>query len=168
MKGDKELQPASHVPRPESPIQVAAGLIVRDGRYLITLRRRGTHLGGLWEFPGGKREPGESLEDCLRRELREELGIQITEPVPVQVISHRYPDKSVELHFFRCAILSGDARALGCEEVRWVTPEELPQFEFPPADRPLIELLRGRARSSPVVGQHGSAPSRDRRVISDE
>ncbi len=142
MKGDKGPQPASRLSGPAAPIQVAAGLIVRDGRYLITLRRRGTHLGGLWEFPGGKREPGESLEDCLRRELREELGIQITKPVPFQVVSHRYPDKSVELHFFHCGILSGDARALGCEEVRWVAPEDLSRFEFPPADRPLIAVLQ--------------------------
>ncbi len=124
-------------------IQVAAALIVREGCYLITRRKAGAHLGGLWEFPGGKREPGESLEDCLRRELREELGVEITEPVPFQVIRHAYPEKTVELHFFRCAIQNGPPRPLGCDDLRWVAPEELTDVPLPPADRPLVEALQG-------------------------
>ena len=123
-------------------VQVAAGLILREGHYLIARRKAGTHLGGLWEFPGGKREPGESLEDCLRRELREELGVDVTPPVHMRVIRHDYRGKTVELHFFRCAISRGEASALDCEEVRWVTPRELSDYEFPPADRPLIEALQ--------------------------
>jgi 8-oxo-dGTP diphosphatase len=122
-------------------IQVAAGLIVRGGRYLIARRKAGTHLGGLWEFPGGKREAGESLEDCLHRELREELGIDVTPPVHFRVIRHEYPEKTVELHFFRCSVRRGEAMALDCEEVRWVMPGELSDYEFPPADHPLIEAL---------------------------
>ncbi len=122
-------------------IQVAAGLIIREGHYLIARRKADTHLGGLWEFPGGKREPGESLEDCLQRELREELGIDVTPPVHFRMIRHEYPGKTVELHFFRCAISRGEARPLDCEEVRWVTPGELTRYEFPPADRPLLEVL---------------------------
>ena len=125
-------------------IQVAAGLILREGRYLIARRKADTHLGGLWEFPGGKREEGESLEACLRRELQEELGIDVTAPVHFRVIRHEYREKTVELHFFRCAISRGEVAALDCEEVRWVTPDELPEYEFPPADRPLIEALRNR------------------------
>ena len=131
------------------PIEVAAALIVGGGRYLITQRRTGVHLGGLWEFPGGKREPGESLEDCLRRELREELGIEISSPVLFRVIRHDYPEKSVELHFFRCAIASGLPRPLGCEDLRWVAPEELDQFPLPPADQPLVEALRGERLKNP-------------------
>lgn len=122
-------------------IQVAVGLIVQDGHYLIARRKPGVHLGGLWEFPGGKREGEESLEDCLRRELREELGIEVTQPLFYRVLRHEYPEKSVELHFFRCAIRAGQARALDCEELRWVAPEELSLFEFPAADRALIEEL---------------------------
>lgn len=122
-------------------VQVAAGLIQRDGRYLIARRKPGVHLGGLWEFPGGKREAEESLEDCLRRELREELGIEVTQPVFYRVLRHAYPEKSVELHFFRCSIRVGQARALDCEDLRWVAPEELRRFEFPAADRALIEEL---------------------------
>lgn len=128
-----------HVP---AVVQVAAGLIVREGHYLIAKRKADTHLGGLWEFPGGKREPGESLEDCLRRELREELGIDVTSPVHFRVIRHEYPEKTVELHFFHCAISCGEAVALDCEEVRWVMPNEMTQYEFPSADRPLIEALQ--------------------------
>lgn len=123
-------------------VQVAAGLIVSEGRYLLTRRKAGVHLGGFWEFPGGKREPGESLEDCLRREVREELGIEIANPTLFRVIHHDYPEKSVELHFFRCAIMDGQARLLGCDDLRWVAPEELASVELPPADRPLIEALQ--------------------------
>ena len=132
-----------------APIQVAAALIIREGRYLITQRRADVHLGGLWEFPGGKRESGESLEDCLRRELREELGIEISHPVLFRVIRHDYPEKSVELHFFKCAIASGLPRPLGCEDLRWVTPEELDQFPLPPADQPLVEALCGERLKNP-------------------
>lgn len=126
-----------------SVIQVAAGLIIREGRYLIARRKRGSHLGGLWEFPGGKCEEGESLTDCLRRELLEELGVDVAAPVPFRVIRHEYPGKTVELHFFRCVICGGEARALDCEEIRWVMPHELSGYEFPPADRPLIVALTG-------------------------
>jgi len=128
-------------------VQVAAGLIIRDGRYLIARRRAETHLGGLWEFPGGKREPGESLEDCLHRELREELGIAVTAPAWFRTIRHDYPGKCVELHFFHCTISRGEARALDCEEVRWVTPGEMQAYDFPPADRPLLEALQRTASS---------------------
>ena len=126
------------------PVQVAAALILHEGRYLITRRKADVHLGGLWEFPGGKREPGESLEECLCRELREELGIEITEPVPFQSIRHAYPEKTVELHFFRCSIKDGQPRPLGCEALQWVPPEELTRVPLPPADRPLVETLQGQ------------------------
>ena len=113
---------------------------------MITRRKGGVYLGGLWEFPGGKREPGESLEDCLRRELREELGVEITEPVRYRVIRHDYPDKAVELHFFRCSIRVGSVRSLDRDDLCWVPPEELTRFDFPPANRPLIEALQGLRR----------------------
>jgi 8-oxo-dGTP diphosphatase len=128
-------------------IEVAAGLVHRDGRYLIARRSPGVHLAGFWEFPGGKREPGETLEDCLRRELFEELGIHIDAPIPFRVVRHEYAEKAVELHFFRCQIETGQATAIGCAEVRWVWPQELEDFEFPPADRPIIEALRKQERT---------------------
>jgi mutator protein MutT len=123
-------------------IEVAAGIIYREGRYLIARRKPGVHLGGYWEFPGGKREEGESLEECLHRELFEELSIRVDVPIPYRVIQHAYPERTVELHFFRCAIEQGEAAPVDCEEIRWVLPEELAQFEFPPADRVIIDALQ--------------------------
>jgi mutator protein MutT len=123
-------------------IEVAAGLVYGEGRYLIARRKPGVHLAGFWEFPGGKREPGETLEECLRRELLEELGIRIDIPIPFQIIRHVYVEKTVELHFFRCRIETGPATAIDCAEIRWVWPHELGNFEFPPADRPIIDAIR--------------------------
>jgi mutator protein MutT len=123
-------------------VEVAAGLVHREGRYLIARRKPGVHLGGFWEFPGGKRESGETLEECLRRELFEELGIGIDMPIPFQIVRHEYAEKTVELHFFNCRIETGQATAIDCAEIRWVWPHELGDFEFPPADHPIIEALR--------------------------
>lgn len=123
-------------------VEVAAGLVYREGRYLIARRKADVHLAGFWEFPGGKRELGETLEECLQRELFEELNIRIDAPVPFQIVRHQYPEKTVELHFFRCGIESGQATAIDCAEIRWVWPHELADFEFPPADRLVIEALR--------------------------
>jgi 8-oxo-dGTP diphosphatase len=123
-------------------VEVAAGLIVEEGRYLIAKRRRGVHLAGLWEFPGGKREQGETLEECLQRELFEELSIRIQTPVPFQTIRHEYPEKTVELHFFHCTIGEGRAAPIDCDEIRWVHPSEMAAYQFPPADGPIIEALQ--------------------------
>ena len=123
-------------------IEVAAGLIHRNGRYLIARRKPGVHLAGYWEFPGGKREGGESLVDCLQRELLEELSVRVDLPIPYQIVRHDYQDKIVELHFFRCRIEQGEPIPLGCQEIRWVFPEELTQFTFPPADHAIIQALQ--------------------------
>lgn len=127
-------------------IQVAAGLIQEGNGYLITKRKAGVHLEGFWEFPGGKREPGESLEECLARELKEELDICITPPTPFHVITHDYPDKSVELHFFLCSIRGGSPQALDCDDWRWVSAEDLARYTFPPADQPVILLVQQYAK----------------------
>ncbi len=128
--------------KPAGVVRVAAGIVVQKGRYLIARRPAGTHLAGLWEFPGGKCEPGETMEACLHRELWEELAVRITEPEPVQVVRQAYPEKTVELHFYRCGIRDGTVRPLPGSEVRWVTASELSAFEFPPADQPVIERLQ--------------------------
>lgn len=129
-------------------IEVAAGIIAHEGRYLIARRKAGVHLGGFWEFPGGKREAGETLEECLHRELWEELNIRIGTPTPFQIVRHEYPEKVVELHFFCCRIETGTAVALDCAEVRWVYPNEMAALEFPPADQPVIAALRKEQVSS--------------------
>lgn len=126
-----------------SPIDVAAGLVREANRLLIAQRPPGSHLAGLWEFPGGKRELGESWEDCLRRELLEELGIQVEVGSTYEEITHTYPAKVVRLRFL-CARLrpaSGPARPLGCAAFAWITRDELDRYTFPPADSALLARL---------------------------
>jgi mutator protein MutT len=126
-------------------IEVAAGLVFRQGKLLITQRYPNAHMGGLWEFPGGKREPEESFSDCLRRELMEELGIEVEVLNLVETITHDYPEKKVLLQFFRCAWKKNEPQPLGCPDFRWITREQLRDFDFPPADARLLEKLRSES-----------------------
>jgi len=121
-------------------IIVSAAVVERDGAYLVTRRLEGTHLAGFWEFPGGKCEPGESDEDCLRRELREELGVEARIEGRLLSTVHDYGTKQIELRFFACAIDGEPQPKLG-QEIRWVPAAELPALEFPPADADLISRL---------------------------
>jgi 8-oxo-dGTP diphosphatase len=123
-------------------IDVAAGLIFRDGKLLITKRYDDAHLGGLWEFPGGKRESKESFEQCLVRELREELAIEVTVGKLVESITHGYPGKTVHLKFFACEWQKNEPQALGCSECKWVRAEELKEHDFPEADTRLLRRLQ--------------------------
>ena len=124
----------------ESAITVVAAIIEAAGRVLITQRLRGTHLEGMWEFPGGKVDAGETHATALRREIREELGTDIE--VHEQVLStvHQYPARVVALHFYRCT-LTGEPRPMLGQEVRWTSRTELETLEFPAADAELIEML---------------------------
>ena len=124
--------------------QVAAAVIEYRGRYLITCRESGVHLAGCWEFPGGKREADETFEACARREVFEEVGIEITAPKLLTITNYDYPDKSVELHFFTCSLYRGEPQPLGCADFRWVRPEELAEYAFPPADGPVVVYLMER------------------------
>jgi mutator protein MutT len=126
-------------------IEVAAGLVFRQGKLLIAQRRAQDHLGGCWEFPGGKREPGEAFPDCLARELREELAIEVQVLECVFAITHAYPEKTVLLQFHRCAWRRHEPQALGCQAITWVTATELDAYKFPPADARLLEQLKVRA-----------------------
>jgi 8-oxo-dGTP diphosphatase len=126
-------------------IEVAAGLIRDDaGRYLITRRRRGSHLAGLWEFPGGKLEAGETPAACLRRELGEELSATFTVGELVETVRWEYPDRTVILHFFDCRHASGDIAPTEGQAMEWVEPARLLGYDFPPADRELIQRLSRR------------------------
>jgi mutator protein MutT len=120
---------------------VAAGLVFREGKLLIALRYDDAHLGGLWEFPGGKLEPGETFEQCLLRELREELAIEVEIVDLIETDTHAYPGKTVRLKFFRCRWKANEPRALGCADFKWVKAQELKNHEFPAADAVLIERL---------------------------
>ncbi|GJL55173.1 MAG: hypothetical protein NPIRA02_23050 [Nitrospirales bacterium] len=121
--------------------QVGVALIVQDGHYLITQRKPDVHLGGLWEFPGGKCQDGESLAECVSREILEELDIEISQPIYFMASRHEYVEKTVVLNFFECSILRGRPQAIECADFRWVKPENFHEFEFPPADIPVIHRL---------------------------
>ena len=120
---------------------VAAIIRDDDGRLLITKRLEEAHLGGLWEFPGGKVEEGESLSGALIREIREELGVGIEVGSLVLEQKHAYPDRTVHLHFFECRILNGKPLAKGAKKMAWIDSGELDRFEFPQANRALLEIL---------------------------
>jgi len=126
-------------------VEVAAGLIFREGRLLLTQRHPHSHLGGLWEFPGGKREPGETFEDCLRRELHEELGIQVEVGALLESLTHAYSDKTVHLRFFQCRWLRHEPQPLDCAALAWVSQDQLGDFAFPAADARLLTRLRASA-----------------------
>ena len=135
----------SDVARPMAVVEVSAGLVFRAGQLLITQRPTGGHLAGLWEFPGGKREPGETFEACLRRELQEELGVEVCVGEEIERITHAYPEKTVHLRFFRCTLAdtTAEPQALGCQAVAWVTQASLRDYEFPAADACLLTKLTG-------------------------
>ena len=121
-------------------IVVVAAVIEADGRFLLTLRPQGTHLAGHWEFPGGKCEPHETHAEALRRELHEELEIVAAVGSLVHAVTHVYPERTVELHFYACSY-TGEPRPMIGQQMRWVRRDELRTLPFPDADADLIRLL---------------------------
>lgn len=113
----------------------------RDDEILVARRKAGSHLEHLWEFPGGKLEPDESPEDCLRREFREELGVGVRVGRILEAVFHRYPDRTVLLLFFACELVGGTPRAIDCEELAWVKRRELTHLAWVPADVPFVQKL---------------------------
>ena len=126
----------------DQPISVAAGLMFRNGRLLITQRPAGSHLQGLWEFPGGKCEDGETLPECLQREVFEELGVAVNVRACVETLEHAYPEKTVRLSFFRCELALGEPEGKEGQSIVWIGPEQLSDYSFPEADERLLEKLR--------------------------
>ena len=123
-------------------IAVVAGVIEDDcGQVLIARRHADSHAGGFWEFPGGKLEPGESAEQALRRELQEELGIEIHGVEPVASFSHRYPDRVIRLQAFRVLDYSGEVRACEGQPLQWVAVDALNTVGLLPADAPVVDAL---------------------------
>ena len=120
-------------------MHVAVGVIRNEsGQILIARRHAHLHQGGLWEFPGGKVEPGESVQQALRRELREELAITVEDASPLLKIRHRYPDRQVLLDVWQVSAFSGVPTGVEDQPVRWVVAEELSRYQFPPANRPIV------------------------------
>ena len=122
---------------------VACALVDPDGRVLIAQRPQGKTLAGLWEFPGGKVEPGEQPETALIRELKEELGIDVTEAclAPLTFASHAYEDFHLLMPVFVCRRWTGEVAKREHDDVRWIRPNRLREFPMPPADEPLIAHL---------------------------
>jgi len=123
--------------------QVALAVVERRGRVLICRRRPQDHLGGYWEFPGGTRRRSETWEACLRRELREELGVDIRALRPLGELAHRTAKTRLRFKVFRCTIARGRPRALAAETIRWVLLGRLRRYRFPPADAGLVRGLSG-------------------------
>ena len=121
-------------------ITVVAAVVEKDGRFLVTKRLEGTHLAGFWEFPGGKVHDGETHEQALHREIAEELNTGIAGLQMIFQASHAYPERTVELHFYRGALTGAPEPLLG-QELRWIMRSDFALLEFPPADAALIAQL---------------------------
>ena len=120
-------------------VDAAIGVVKRLGRVLICQRKTDDTLGDFWEFPGGKCETGESLQECLARELMEEVAIKARVVRKLTPIEHDYPDVCVRLHPFLCEHLEGEATAIECQRTKWVEASELSGYQFPPANESLLE-----------------------------
>ena len=135
----------SRKPVPHKHIGVAV-ITNEQGNVLIDRRKQEGLLGGLWEFPGGKIEPGESVEDCVKREIMEELGIEIEVGDRLITIDHAYTHFKVTLNVFNCKHLSGEPQAIECDEVKWVTLDEIEEYPFPKANGQIIGAMREQAK----------------------
>jgi len=132
-------------PRAKLPYYDVAAGVIRDrkGRILIAQRLPTGLLGGLWEFPGGKREVGETLEHCLEREIKEELGIRVNVDEKIAAIRHTYTHFKITLHVFECQFAGGKPQPIGCAQFEWTTVDQLSNHAFPRTNRKIINMLQG-------------------------
>ena len=126
----------------EKVTEVVAALIWNEDKFLICQRPAHKARGLLWEFVGGKVEPGEAKEQALIRECQEELSVTISVGEVFMGVNHNYPDLNVHLTLFNAAILKGDPQMLEHNDIRWITVEEIPQYEFCPADETILRRLQ--------------------------
>ncbi len=131
---------------PTPHFDIGAGVIWRGRKILIAQRPLKGLLGGLWEFPGGKLERGESLKECAQREIREELGIHVHVGKKVAAIEHAYSHFKITLHVFHCVYVNGTPQTLGVRDWKWVHARELKRFAFPAANQPIIKIILNDAR----------------------
>ena len=137
---------------------VSAAVLIEDGRVLLSQRKKGTHLSGAWEFPGGKVEPGEDPRSTLVRELAEELGIEVTAGEILEVTFHRYPERAVLLLFFAAqrTASSPDPRAIDVAAFRWASAGELDPAAFPPADVAILHKVQAMLSGGPGTSPAGA------------
>lgn len=140
--GIQEQLPAKRKKKELPHYDIGVGVIWKGDRVLIARRFPRDLLGGLWEFPGGHREPGESLAACVAREVREELGIRVKVGNEFVVVEHGYSHFRVTLHAFRGTYVRGTPEAIGCAAWKWVRPRDLGRYAFPRADRRIIERMK--------------------------
>ncbi len=143
-RGEQEKLPTRARKKPLPRHKVVVGVIYKNGKILIDKRKPGGLLGGLWEFPGGKVEKGESLEAALLREVREELGVRVRIVRPLVTVQHSYSHFSITLHAFQCAHVSGRPKCRSCVDCRWVYPKQLKKFAFPAANKKIFVALPRR------------------------
>jgi len=135
------MRPRKPVREKPRPLRVLAAVLEKDGRWLIAQRKRGDRFAGFWEFPGGKLEPGETPEECLAREIFEELGIRVRVGKRLGTVRCHPPGFAIELTAYRVTHSDGSIRLKDHEEARWVSPGEIGRFELTEPDRLLLEIL---------------------------
>lgn len=141
-EGLKVERKRHHAKIPKNAVRVAAGVLIHKGNVLISKRRADDSFPGCWEFPGGKLEEGEDERECLKREMKEELDIEVSVRPYFHRIAIEYKKKPYILTFHRCSLLLGEPKAIEVEEFRWIQAHELYDYDFPPANRKVIELLQ--------------------------
>ena len=126
--------------------EVVAALIYKGDRFMICRRPEGKARAGMWEFVGGKAEQGETLEAALVRECREEIGVTVEVGEPYMTVEYDYPDIPVHLTLFRATVKEGEPTSMEGNAIQWITPEEIPDYLFCPADKPIVERLQKEAK----------------------
>jgi A/G-specific adenine glycosylase len=140
-RGTVEQRPGRRPAKKRPHHDIAVGIVWRDDQILIAKRKPEGLLGGLWEFPGGKAEPGESLQAAVVREVAEELGIEVEPGEKIAAVEHAYSHFEITLHAFHCRYRTGTPAPLGCQDYAWVKPGELDQYAFPAANRRVLNLF---------------------------
>ena len=137
--------------KPVPHYEIGVGVVWKDGRVLIARRPSSGLLAGLWEFPGGKQQPGETIQQCVRREVREELAIDVTVGAHMMTVKHAYSHFKVTLHFYTCEHQHGEAQALGCSAWRWARPHELTQHAFPAGSTRAVNAVAQFDQDHPLL-----------------